>query len=77
MFCQWKASSFKHIICGVPQDSILGPLLFLLYRNDRPDCLKLTTPSVYADDTQIFVPSSNCTELIANLNSDLILVIEL
>ena len=77
MFCQWQASSFKHIICEVPQYSILGPRFFLLYRNEMPDCLKSTTPCVYADDTQIFVPSSNCTELIANLNSDLILVIEL
>ena len=44
----------KVISCGVPQGSILGPLLFLLYINDLPDCLKSTTPGMYADDTQIF-----------------------
>ena len=46
-----QLSSKKTIICGVPQGSIIGPLLFLLYINDLPECLRSTTPCIYADDS--------------------------
>lgn len=42
------------ICCGVPQGSILGPLLFSLYTNDFPSSLKHMKCHSYADDTQIY-----------------------
>ena len=66
-----QISSKKTITCGVPQGSILGPLLFLLYINDLSECLSSTTPCMYADDTQIFSSSYDANELVIKLNSDL------
>ena len=43
----------------------------LLYINDIPNCLKTTTPCLYADDTQIFASSHDSVELANDINSDL------
>ena len=44
--------------------------LFLLYLKDLPDCLRSTTPCMYADDTQNFASSYDANQLIFKLNSD-------
>jgi len=65
-----QSSPLCFINCGVPQGSILGPLLFLLYINDLPLCSEFVT-LLFADDTTLLLSSDNLNELIAKVNTEL------
>ncbi len=48
-----KSSAAKDVTSGIPQGSVLGPLLFVIYINDLPEILKCE-PYLFADDTKVF-----------------------
>ncbi len=67
-------SSPRKVTCGVPQGSILGPLLFILYLNDLPSVLMNSTITMYADDTAIYYESNDMSELEVMLQEDMNLI---
>ena len=65
-----QTSEWRKINSGVPQGSVLGPLIFLIYINDLPDSLT-SICKVFADDTSLFPTAFNIYESANDLNTDL------
>ena len=59
------------INCGVPQGSVLGPLLFLLHLNDLNQAIKFCKVHHFPDDTNLLCLSSNIKKLNKLVNADL------
>ena len=56
------------IACGILQDSILGPLLLLLYVNNLKNATNLSDPTIYADDTNLFLTHKDISYLFETTN---------
>ena len=61
----------KNVVTGVPQGSILGPLLFLIFINDLCNSTPLLEAILFADDTNLFYSYNNVKELFRTMNAEL------
>ena len=74
VFLNGVKPSMQPVTCGVPQGSLLGPLLFLLYINDFPQSSKILSFILFADDSSVFYSEKNPRKLLQTINSELISV---
>ena len=67
-----KSSNLRDITCGVPQGSILGPMLFLMYVNDLSSIVKNCKYQLYAEDTVIYNTNNSLQISTRNVEEDLV-----
>ena len=63
------SSSWKRVKCGVPQGSILGPLLFIVYRNHLPNFCKDVEIILFADETNIDAIGCSINDVASDLKN--------
>ena len=64
-------SDYMNVLCGVPQGSILGPILFILYIDDMCNVSTLLKPILFADDTNLFYSGKDIDELCSVVSIEL------
>ena len=64
-------TELSNIICGVPQGSIIGPLLFIIYVNDLCQMSQFLKPIIFADNTNLFCKSKTVKTLFLKANIEL------
>ena len=69
VICEGQSSKSIKVASGVPQGTVLGPLLFLCFINDMPDCIK-SSCRLFADDCLVY-RLINCIEDLVQLQKDL------
>ena len=68
-------SNFSKVTCGVPQRFILGPLLFIIYKNDIVNVSTILKFVLFADNTNLFSSHDNLAKLIENINQEMTKVV--
>ena len=70
-FVNGSLSHNRPLTCGIPQGTILGPLLFIIYINDLPNCLEHSQPRMFADDTHLSFANNSIENIDLKLNENL------
>ena len=72
----WHVSEKQNTLCGVPQGSVLGPLLFLIYVNDIYNASNKLEFFLFADDANLLYANKNLKSLETVMNDELLKVVD-